>query len=376
VVAACAARHPDVASRILLGSFQARTHPRLQALSVECLELIERGRAREEMADFFIRGFGAGLSENFRETMRRQFAGLTEAQIQQMRRQSETLAAGGDLRDVVDLKRVTARVLVVNGTEDPLVDLDDHVTTGGCFTNSEITVIPGVGHFLHLERPSLIDLYIDFIRGAADEPGAEPSIRPARREGAPMLTELQKQKLTHLFNVLDSDRNGYLEPEDARLLAHAIAEARGLRPGSGQYEVLQRRYRESMASAVPFADAAGRLNLDAFFAYHDWLLNTPGSFQLVVQRLAEFVFYALDGDGDGEVTRDEARLFYTAHGIDAEASDAIFARIDLDGDGFLTFAEATDIVTQFFFSSDPGVPGNWLFGPFLEGQPDAVSRKV
>ncbi|MEX2283985.1 MAG: hypothetical protein WEE89_15980 [Gemmatimonadota bacterium] len=64
------------------------------------------------------------------------------------------------------------------------------------------------------------------------------------------------------------------------------------------------------------------------------------------------------------MTLEEARSFYAAHGMDQDTADAVFARIDIDRDGFLTHAEVTDIVRQFYFSSDPQVPGNWLFGPF------------
>lgn len=86
----CAARYPERVTRLLLGGFQARTHPKLQAISQRCVELIDRGRAREEMADFFIREFGSGLSENFRAVMRKPFATVTDAQLMQMRLQSAT----------------------------------------------------------------------------------------------------------------------------------------------------------------------------------------------------------------------------------------------------------------------------------------------
>jgi pimeloyl-ACP methyl ester carboxylesterase len=356
VATACAARHNEIVNRLMLGSFQARTHPMLQAVCQRCVELIDAGEARAEMADFFIREFGSGLSENFRAVMRKQFANVSDAQLMQMRRQCETLALGADLREVVDMRRITGHVLIVNGAEDPLVDVTNHETMGGCFQNAETQIIAGVGHFLHLERPGLIDMYVDFMRDTSDDQTVQP-FTPPILQGAAMLTDLQKQKLTRLFHILDANDNGYLEPADAERLAHNIATARDIERSSPQFAALLRRYQESMALSRPFADASGRLNLNAFLQYHDWMLNMPGTYQLAVQRLVEFVFYALDEDGDGEVTLAEARLFYAAHGIDS--------------DGFLTHAEATDIVTQFYFSSDPHVPGNWLFGPFAEVVLDA-----
>jgi pimeloyl-ACP methyl ester carboxylesterase len=164
VATACAARHPKVARRLLLGGFQARTHPRLQEISQRCVEMIVSGTARDEMADLFISEFGAGLPQVFRDAMRAQFAGVTDEQLQQMYTQTATLAAGADLREIVDLHRITAEILIVNGAEDPLVDVEDYQTMAGCFKQSELHIIEGLGHFLHLERPSLIDLYLNFVR--------------------------------------------------------------------------------------------------------------------------------------------------------------------------------------------------------------------
>jgi Ca2+-binding EF-hand superfamily protein len=366
VSAACAARHPERVSRLFLGSFQARTHPQLIAVCQRCVELIDRGRAREEMADFFIREFGAGLPDSFRPVMRRQFASVTDAQLLQMRRQCATLAAGADLREIVDLNRITAKVLIVNGADDPLVDVTDHEITDLCFPKAECHVLAGVGHFLHLERPALIDLYLDFMRGTADDADLQPFTMPTPtpRQETVMLTELQKQKFTRMFHAIDANQNGCIETADAARLASELARVRGYTPGDPQYEATQRRYLESMALMLPFSDAAGRVDNAGFLAYHDWLLNTPGAYQLAVQRLVEFVFTALDEDGDGEVTLDEAREFYVACGMSEAVAETVFARIDLDNDGFLTQAEVTDIVTQYYFSSDPQVPGNWLFGPF------------
>lgn len=167
VAAACAARHPSAVNRLMLGSFQVRTNPCLRRLAAESVCLIERDAGRE-VADLFIREFGSALPEPFRQAMRTQFARLTAPQLLQMKIQCATLAAGADLREVVDLDRITAEALIVNGADDPLVDASDAEATACCFPDAELRVLPGVGHFLHLEQPSVVDVHLEFAQRRSD----------------------------------------------------------------------------------------------------------------------------------------------------------------------------------------------------------------
>ncbi len=165
VAAACAARFPTAFRKLMLGSFQVRSNARLRTVAAESVGLIERG-ARRELADQFIREFGAGLPESFRALVRSQFGALSDAQLVQVREQCATLAAGAELRQVVDLDRVTAETLIVNGSRDPIVDAADYPANAGCFRRAELRVLAGVGHFLHLEDEKVMDIYLEFaLRG-------------------------------------------------------------------------------------------------------------------------------------------------------------------------------------------------------------------
>jgi hypothetical protein len=59
------------------------------------------------------------------------------------------------------------------------------------------------------------------------------------------------------------------------------------------------------------------------------MLNLPGACQLAARRLVEFVFEALDEDGDGKVTLEKARSFYAAHGMDQDTADVVAAALPL-----------------------------------------------
>jgi pimeloyl-ACP methyl ester carboxylesterase len=161
VAAACAARYPASVRRLILGSFQVRANAHLRRVAAQSVSIIERG-ARGDLAELVITEFGSGLPGTFRQALRNQFAGFSGPQLQQVKELSATLASGAELLDLVDLRRVSAQTLIVNGGLDPLVDAADRATTADCFPRAELRVLEGVGHFLHLEQPSVIDVYLEF----------------------------------------------------------------------------------------------------------------------------------------------------------------------------------------------------------------------
>jgi pimeloyl-ACP methyl ester carboxylesterase len=165
VAAACAARYPALVGRLLLLSFQVRTNARVRRVAIESLRLIELA-ARRELAEHVIKEFGAGLAHKFRAAIRAQFVRLSAGQLAQAREQCATLAAGADLRQLVDLGRISADTLIVNGADDPLIDAADTATTADCFPHAELRVVRGVGHFLHLEQESVMDTYLEFVQSS------------------------------------------------------------------------------------------------------------------------------------------------------------------------------------------------------------------
>lgn len=178
-----------------------------------------------------------------------------------------------------------------------------------------------------------------------------------------MLTDLQKKKITRLFNVVDSDRNGVLEKSDIERVSTNLCEGRGWKSGEQKWEALKARYAFTWQQVQPFADK-DKVSLEKFIEYHDKMLNIPGAYDATVKAMTDFIFDALDSDGDGKITLAENKAFYKAYGIDEKEADKVFPKLDLNADGHISRAELTDLVTQFFFGSDPEAPGNWLFGQF------------
>lgn len=177
-----------------------------------------------------------------------------------------------------------------------------------------------------------------------------------------MLSELQKKKIMRQFEVFDADGNGYLEAADMDRIAERVASIRGWSKDSPSFAALHKLYEYGVEAAQPFMDDQGRVDRDAYLKFYDKTLNAPGAYNAVVGQLAEFLFTVLDADGDGQITQDEVRQFYEAYGIDVELAPEAFGKLDMNGDGHISKGEVTDAVAQFYFSSDPEAPGNWLLG--------------
>jgi 3-oxoadipate enol-lactonase len=165
VAAALAATHPHRIRRMLLGSFRTAANPALLEMSRAGRRHIEEGRP-DRLADLFVDGFGAGLPEARKAQVRRQIAGLPQDQALHLHSLSLLFADGADIGRHVDLGRIRARTLILNGQDDPIVDRENLEWAVRRIPGCEGYLVPGVGHFLHEECPSLLATYEAFFRGA------------------------------------------------------------------------------------------------------------------------------------------------------------------------------------------------------------------
>jgi len=67
--------------------------------------------------------------------------------------------AAGDIDEVVDVQNIQVETLLLNGANDPIIDLDDVRYLSQRMPNCVLRVIDNVGHFLHLENDSVLDIY-------------------------------------------------------------------------------------------------------------------------------------------------------------------------------------------------------------------------
>ena len=181
-----------------------------------------------------------------------------------------------------------------------------------------------------------------------------------------MLSEFMKNKLTTYFHLRDLDQDGFVEQGDWESSAQNLAEIRGWKPGSEEYEDIVARHVGIWTTFWKPADLDhdGKVTLDEYLALTD-TLRKGGSFaQNVILDLFGAIFDIIDRDGDGQITVQDYTLYFKAWGLDKDLAQHAFSQLDLSGDGRLSRSSFVQFSSNFFISDDPAVPGSRLFGPY------------
>ncbi len=166
VAAMYAARHPEDMDGMILGSFSLKPSPRLMAIMEEACGLYARDR-QHKGARLIIDAFGQRLPPSFKRRIAHQIEMLSPGQFESFRHHLQTLVEAGPLTDYVDLGGIRARTLVINGQEDDLWTDEDLQTIRCVMPRARIELVPGAGHFLHLEDERIYARYAAFLHEVA-----------------------------------------------------------------------------------------------------------------------------------------------------------------------------------------------------------------
>jgi Ca2+-binding EF-hand superfamily protein len=179
-----------------------------------------------------------------------------------------------------------------------------------------------------------------------------------------MLTDLQLRKLPRMFALNDNNGDGIISQEDFEEAARVLARLRGLAPGTPEYGDMHRTIMARWNTLREECDADGdnRVALKEWLAHWDTVLATEGEYERVGKPFSVVVARTLDVDGDGNIAPGEYAQWLSRWGVDEKTARDCFARLDLNGDGHLSVDEFVTLVAEYFQSSDPSSPGNWLLG--------------
>ena len=179
-----------------------------------------------------------------------------------------------------------------------------------------------------------------------------------------MLSPLQERKIARLFDVLDVDQDGFLSPADRDQVVLHMTKQRGWAEGGPEHRGLRESFEPRVQALAPYRDSAGRVDLAGYLRYHTAMFEDPETSRQTVQRLADLIFDVLDVDDDGLVSDKEMQKFYRAYSIDPALARNAFRKMDVDSDGRISKDEILEAVSEFYLSSDPASPGNWLLGTY------------
>jgi len=162
VALALAAKYPQLIKQLVLGSLGTKPNTRM-------IETIQTGfqidpNKRDEMAQTLIESFGENLPDAVKKKIARQFAGMSQEQLDSFCEHGLFIIAAKNLTDVIDLKKIRAKTVLINGENDTIIDLDDVKYLASQIPHCHLKIVKDVGHFLHLENDAVLDVYNQALR--------------------------------------------------------------------------------------------------------------------------------------------------------------------------------------------------------------------
>lgn len=179
------------------------------------------------------------------------------------------------------------------------------------------------------------------------------------------MSDLQRKKMTRLFEVMDVNGDGFLEEADYTRRADVFADQRGWAHDSAHYREHLDFNREDWRALREFADrdGDGRVTRDEFLAFAEDLLADLQAVEAYAYTDALLLFKAMDADDDGRITAEEYARYLQIYGLDASLAEDFFRRADLDHDGYITHWELVEAMRDFLLAPHPEAAGNYLYGP-------------
>jgi pimeloyl-ACP methyl ester carboxylesterase len=176
VALAYAVQHPLRLKSLILASMGTRANQKM-------IEMITQGLEtdvdRLQVAESIIENFGKDLPAAMKNRIVSQFQRMDTESFDAFFQHGATVISVGELEKVVDLGKVRCKTILLYGENDAIVDLDDVKFLAAKMPGSELRLIKDVGHFLHLEKEELLDVYAEILGSLDVIPGEEPPLHRA-----------------------------------------------------------------------------------------------------------------------------------------------------------------------------------------------------
>jgi Ca2+-binding EF-hand superfamily protein len=171
-------------------------------------------------------------------------------------------------------------------------------------------------------------------------------------------------KIDWSFLHIDIDRNGVIERQDLLGLASQLlltfSEPSSTPRGQALMDAFD-RFWDTLAAHCD-TDRDGRITPVEYRTAMVAAFVDGGLFESVFRPAAEALAIIADTDGDGSIDQSEFQAMEAVLGIPEIQSRIAFHRLDTDHDGVLDVAEYLAAVRDYYTSTDPDAPGNWLYG--------------
>ncbi|MDD5155529.1 MAG: alpha/beta hydrolase [Candidatus Omnitrophica bacterium] len=162
IAAAFAAKYRDRIKRLILASLGTKPNKKM-------IETIKKGSSldmnnREQVAQTLIKSFGETLPPRIKQHIVNQFRTMKEESVRAFYEHGLFVVSSKQLSEIVDLRNIKAKTILINGEKDTIIDLEDVKFLASQIPDCELKIIKDVGHFLHMEREEVLDIYEDILR--------------------------------------------------------------------------------------------------------------------------------------------------------------------------------------------------------------------
>lgn len=179
-----------------------------------------------------------------------------------------------------------------------------------------------------------------------------------------MMEGILEQKWHYFFSVLDTDRNGVLQPSDFILVADRISDLVLFQDPDKLSNLTSKSYRLFIQITTDIQKEETTITRDEWIKFFsEVVLARPVKY---ITTTARYIFSLFDQDGDGYISRDEYLNMLQAYGLNLDEIEDNFALLDLDDDGFISKFEMVQAFEAFFLSNNRSDPGNWIYGDWKE----------
>lgn len=184
-----------------------------------------------------------------------------------------------------------------------------------------------------------------------------------------VFTKIHKDKVRHLFNVLDIDRNGELQPSDFVNVGEQIIAQLGLDKDSRSARLILLKSHRLFVQLL-----ADLHNPELSLTLWDWIAFFRNQIESEEEKILDHyihntsrhIFDLFDMNSDRLISREEYANMLTIYNISQETAFEGFEELDKNSDEFICVEEMISGLNNFFKSDDPEANGNLIFGQWQQ----------
>lgn len=190
------------------------------------------------------------------------------------------------------------------------------------------------------------------------------------------LSPVQETKLTFLFNLLDFNRNGFIQQDDFTSIAEnmSIIKAETLKD---HHIASVRKFMEKSwihLSHVESDHYKIPLNEWLHFADKEIVNCSQEKYNNNIEKLVHAIFLFFDDNKDKHLNLVEYMSLLVSFRADFRNAKMSFESLDTNKDGLISEDELSHAVWAFFHSSDADERGNWLFGEWKVHEAETMEQ--